>query len=121
MSHDWAEDDQHFHTSYGLNKNAWHQVKVVTEKNPISIQKDTSEHFFSKHYWGTSQIDSGSCTVYEIEHPEWSIYKTIDADISFDFGLVFGSEFAVLNSSKPESVQLFNGSPVKVYKRSILR
>lgn len=121
MSHDWGEDDQYLHTSYGLNKDQWHRVNIVTEKDPITILESTPEYFFSKHYWGTSQIDAKSCTIYEIEHPEWSIYKTVKSEISFDFGLVFGPEFEALSSQKPESVHLYDGSEVTVYKKSIIR
>lgn len=120
MMHQWEEDDQHFHTSYGLNKGKWHQFGVTSEKERQVILLDSPEYFFSKHYWGTSQINDRSSTIYEIEHPEWSTFKTVKTDISFDFGLVFGSEFHALSDTEPESVHLFDGSQVTVYKRSIL-
>jgi len=121
MLHHWQEKGSVLHTTYGLNKGNWHQCEVITDRNPQIIVPDTPEHFFSKHYWGTSQIDKRSCTVYEIEHPEWSTYKTIDTKISFDFEHVFGKEFDILNNIQPESVHLFDGSPVTVYKKTVLR
>jgi len=121
MQHRWKDDEQFLRTSYGLNKDKWHRFEVITERKPLRITENTDAFFFSKHYWGTSQIDSRSCTIYEIEHPDWSTYKTIDAAISFDFKHVFGEEFASLTTAQPESIYLFDGSPVTVYKKSILK
>lgn len=120
MLHSWEDRDHLLHTAYGLNKGNWHRFEVITERNPQEIVTETPEHFFSKHYWGTSQIDRKSCTVYEIEHPDWSTFKTLDTHISFDFGHVFGSEFSELTHTEPESVHLFDGSPVTVYKKTVL-
>lgn len=120
MLHHWEDKDGLLHTTYGLNKGDWHRFEVITVRNPQKIIVDTPEHFFSKHYWGTSQIDKRSCTVYEIEHPEWSTYTTVNTNISFDFGHVFGKEFDLLNNTQPESVHLFDGSPVTVFKKTVL-
>lgn len=121
MRHCWHEDDEFLHTSYGLNKDTWHQIEVITEKSSLPVETDSAEDFFSKQYWGTARIDHKSSTIYEIEHPEWRSYKTVESKIKFDFGSVFGSEFDSLSNQKPESVHLFDGSNVIVYKKSIVR
>ncbi|MDC0257422.1 DUF2071 domain-containing protein [Crocinitomicaceae bacterium] len=121
MNHSWSEDSEYLHTRYGIKKGDWHNINVVTNKQAEPIAPNTPEHLFSKHYWGTAQINNEKCTVYEVDRSEWNIYKTVDSDISFDFASVFGSDFHALTNLEPESVQLFDGSPVTVYKKSILR
>ena len=120
MRHTWKEDEKFLYTSYGLNKSHWHQFSIISEKDPIPIEFNSPAYFFSKHYWGTSQIDSKASTEYMIEHPEWFTYETVKADINFDFGLLFGDDFESLTNSKPDSVQMFDGSDVTIYRRSIL-
>ncbi|MCR9171300.1 MAG: DUF2071 domain-containing protein [bacterium] len=121
MNHSWSEDSLYLHTSYGIKKGGWHQISVVTEKKCKPIATNTPEHLFSKHYWGTAQVNDQKCTVYEVDRSDWKIYKTVDSEITFDFGTVFGADFHLLTNIEPESVQLFDGSPVTVYKKSILK
>jgi len=120
MRHKWVEDTDLLHTSYSLNKGTWHELSIVTDKKRMSIEPNTPEHLFSKHYWGTSQIDENKCTIYEVDRSEWKMYTTVESKVSFDFRMVFGNEFHELSSIEPESVHLFDGSPVKVFRKSIL-
>lgn len=120
MRHKWSENDEHLLTSYGLKKKRWHDFELQTEKTSEIVQADSSESFFSKQYWGTSQIDQKSCTIYEIEHPEWKTYQVKNWKINFDFQQVFGDDFKHLSDCIPESVHLFDGSEVTVYKKTIL-
>lgn len=121
MKHKWTQDDTLMRTAYSVKKDQWHHFEVVTERRPQKIQPDSAEHFFAKHYWGTAQIDASSCTAYMIEHPPWSTHNVIDFSVDVNFGTVFGPEFEMLSTQKPESVQLYDGSPVVVFKRTILR
>ena len=120
MNHNWKEDEQELFTSYGLKKGDWNKFEVLSGKKSQEVMLNSSEDFFSKQYWGTSRIDSNSCTVYEIEHPQWEVYPVLQHDISFDFNQVFGSEFSHLSDASPDSVHLFNGSGVVVYKKNVL-
>lgn len=121
MKHFWSEVDDKLKVSYALKKDSWHSFDVTSEKEPEKIKPDSYEDFFSKQFWGTSQIDSKSCTIYEIEHPEWHTHRVIDWNVSFDFGEVFGPEFKHLSGEKPHSVHLFDGSEVIVNKRAIIQ
>lgn len=120
MRHHWQDQESTMHTSYGLNKNGWNNLEVTSEKTSRLILPDSPEFFFTKHYWGTSQIDQRKCTVYDIEHPEWEAYNVQQALIDFDFGAVFGEEFKSLSNTTPESVHLIKGSEVTVNKKRIL-
>tara|TARA_B100000809_G_scaffold118758_1_gene117075 strand:- start:46028 stop:46750 length:723 start_codon:yes stop_codon:yes gene_type:complete len=117
MRHSWTEKENHLLTSYGLHKKNWHNFEIQSDKKSRKVASDSSEFFFSKHYWGTSQIDHRSSTVYEIEHPDWEAYDIVDSNVSFDFNTIFGSEFKHLTNTQPDSVHLFKGSEVIVNKK----
>jgi hypothetical protein len=117
MRHRWSENENHLLTSYGLHKNRWHNFEIQSDKKSMKVDSNSSEFFFSKQYWGTSQIDHKSCTVYEIEHPDWEVYNVRNWNVSFDFNMLFGSEFKHLTDSQPDSVHLFKGSEVIVNKK----
>ncbi len=121
MRHQWDEDDKHLITSYGLKKKGWHDIELKTTKKPELVLPHTDEYFFSKHLWGTSQMNPNSCTLYEVTHPEWKSYVVQDAHISFNFGRLFGQGFEELNHRQPESVHLFDGSEVVIYQKQILK
>ena len=120
LRHHWSENEEHLITSYGLKNNRWHEFELKTAKQSNVIHDSDSEAFFSKHFWGTAKVNDKSCTIYEIEHPEWKAFQVKDWKINFDFGALFGSDFRHLNGLEPESVQLFDGSEVTVQKKKLL-
>lgn len=120
MTHEWDLRDKHLVTNYGLKKDGWQGINIKSDKEAKTVLENSDEHFFSKHYWGASRINEYASTIYNIEHPEWKSHNVIDHDISFDFGKVFGNEFAHLSNEKPESVQLFDGSEVVVNRRVVV-
>jgi uncharacterized protein YqjF (DUF2071 family) len=121
MRHKWVEDDAQLSVSYALRKDSWQSFEVLASRKTERINPENSAHFFSKHYWGTSRIGNGASTIYKIDHPEWNMHPVYSWNIDVDFATVFGPEFQELSTSKPESVQLFDGSEVVVRKRDILR
>ena len=120
MNHQWLEENGEMITTYQLRKKNWHRFKIYSDKEAKSIENGSDADFFSKHYWGTSQINANRCTLYQIEHPEWKEFPVKNFEIDFDFAQVFGSEFSMLSQKDPTSVQLYDGSPVVVYKRMLI-
>lgn len=120
MRHRWQEQESTLHTTYGLHKNGWNDLKVTSEKTSQLILPNSPEFFFTKHFWGTSQINQHSCTVYDIEHPDWEAYNVKTAEVKVDFGALFGKEFEHLTNKKPDSVHLIKGSEVIVKRKTIL-
>lgn len=117
MRHSWSENENYLLTSYGLNKNGWNNFEIKSDKKSMKIDSNSSEFFFSKQYWGTSQIDHKSSTIYKIEHPDWEAYNVFNWNVSFDFKTIFGPEFKHLTDTQPDSVHLFKGSEVIVNKK----
>lgn len=120
LKHLWQDNGKDLLTAYGLKKNQWHNIEIRSSINTQSVEVNSDEHFFSKHFWGTSRVNSNSATVYKIEHPEWNTHKVLEYNISFDFEKVFGSDFKQLNLIEPDSVHLFDGSEVIVNRKSII-
>ena len=58
---------------------------------------------------------------YEVTHPRWQAYIVHDYKIDTDFGLIYGDDFAFLNSIEPNSVMLAEGSKITVENKKTLK
>jgi len=100
-------------------------VRVVGEKPTLRPDPSSLEHWLKEHQWGfTARKDRGGvgeggagAWVYEVIHPQWSVYPLVEAAVEFDFRAVFGPEWSLLSLSRPVSVMLAVGSEVAVFPR----
>lgn len=94
-------------------------IRAVGDKPPLRPESSTLEHWIKEHQWGftAKKGRTSGCWVYEVIHPMWSIYPLVEADVSFDFGAVYGRAWAPLAAARPISVLLAAGSEVAVYPR----
>ena len=112
------------------NKEIEYQWKVDKRWNSLSaessnvselIDKDSFEEFIFEHYFGYTKVNSTNTEEYHILHPSWKVNKVTAYKINCDFDKMYGSQFAFLNSTKPDSVFLAEGSWVEVdWKRNKL-
>jgi uncharacterized protein len=72
------------------------------------------EHFFKEHSWGYGRSRRGELLRYEVRHPVWSIHPVLAHQLDWDFGAVYGAEWADLGTLEPRSVILASGSPIRV-------
>ena len=56
----------------------------------------------------------GGLVTYEVRHPLWRTYPVRDLQLEWDWGAVYGPEWADLGELEPASVVLAEGSPVAV-------
>jgi uncharacterized protein len=113
MSHKWETIDNALSIEYCWKKHKWHSFKVVTERECHDMQSGSEEEFITEHFWGYTK--SGQKTAeYGVEHPRWQVYKMLDFKIDVDFGLTYGKQFEFINSEKPLSVFLAEGSEIRV-------
>jgi uncharacterized protein YqjF (DUF2071 family) len=92
-------------------------VKAANERKPMNA--DSTEAFIYEHYYGYTGSVEGPTVEYEIIHPSWNVQQVVSHDIQCDFAAMYGADFAFLNSQKPESVMLADGSAVQVlWKRN---
>jgi uncharacterized protein YqjF (DUF2071 family) len=92
-----------------------HRIAVTAGKPAFRPGEDSDEHFFKEHHWGFGTTRSGRGIRYEVSHPVWDVYPVRSWELDFDFGLVYGPEWAFLMDEKPSAAALAAGSPVAVY------
>ncbi len=78
---------------------------------------DSLEHFFKEHRWGFGVTRAGRGLRYEVAHPVWDVYPVREYRLDFDFGAVYGPEWAFLGQTTPCSTVLAAGSDIAVYPR----
>ena len=95
-----------------------HSIRATGTKPPVRPAADSLEHFFKEHEWGYGRSRRGTTLRYAVRHPPWSIYPLRACAVEFDWALLFGAEWAVMNGVPPDSAILADGSKVQVYPRS---
>lgn len=116
MSHLWDGSDERQKVEYRWKKKRWNSLQIETSSTPQSIATGSEEEFITEHYWGYARITHDRTTQYEVVHPRWDIYPTIDYTIDVDFTGTYGAEFSSLNLITPSSVFLAEGSEIAVKK-----
>jgi uncharacterized protein YqjF (DUF2071 family) len=90
----------------------------ATGTKPAFRPDDSSrEAFFKEHRWGFGRSRLGAATRFEVRHPVWDVYPVQDYHIDVDWAALYGPEWAVPETSAPDSVMLAAGSEVAVYPR----
>jgi len=75
---------------------------------------DSEEHFISEHFSGYVKDKNGSTNEFDIERPTWRMHKVRHYEVHCNFEKEYGQNFAILNSIKPSSVFLAEGSQIQV-------
>lgn len=115
MDYKWDENNGELHVVYSWKKDGkWQQFQVNTSNTAFPIQPGSEEEFITEHYWGYTARKSGYTSEYGVEHPTWEVYPVNDFSIDVDFGAVYGERFRFLNSLRPQSVLLAEGSEIIV-------
>ena len=74
----------------------------------------TMEDHFIAQEWGFGRTRRGEATVYRVVHPPWNVYRVESHEIRVDGAGLYGSPWAWLADTEPESVIVAEGSPVSV-------
>ena len=123
MKHSWTLENGEQIIDYKWKKDGlWYSMSVQTSMERSMMESGSEEEFIAEHYWGYAQVNSKKTNEYEVTHPKWEVYEVKDYKIDIDFKAVYGSDFEMLNNSKPTSVILAEGSKITVEnKKSILK
>lgn len=89
-------------------------LRVEADAEPTLPGEDSEEHFFKEHSWGYGTSRGGELVRYEVQHPHWRTHRVRSLDLSWDWGAVYGPEWADLADAEPASVVLAEGSPIAV-------
>jgi uncharacterized protein YqjF (DUF2071 family) len=123
MKHSWTLVNGEQTIGYKWKKDGlWYSLSVQSSMERSMIDPRSEEEFIAEHYWGYAQVNSKKTNEYEVTHPKWEVYEVNDYKVDVDFKAVYGSDFEMLNNSKPTSVILAEGSKITVEnKKSILK
>ncbi len=113
--HTWNVTNQKKEIEYQwLVKNKWNSLKVIANAANQSMQKNSIEEFIFEHYFGYTKVDANNSIEYKINHPSWKINAIKEQYINCDFEAFYGNDFKILNTTKPHSVMLAEGSDISV-------
>jgi uncharacterized protein YqjF (DUF2071 family) len=120
MRHSWQTLEDSIQVEYQWKKKTWNTFRIQADKKSHPIADGSEEEFITEHYWGYTRIAADKTSEYGVEHPRWDVYTTLDYSIDVDFGGVYGQPFAFLQSEKPLSVFLAEGSEIRVMEGGMI-
>jgi uncharacterized protein YqjF (DUF2071 family) len=101
-------------------KNNWNALSAEAAPGKQLLVQGSKEEYITEHFWGYSSVGEGVTGEYQVEHPRWDLYAVQQYTVQCDFESLYGKQFSDLNSQKPVSVFLAEGSEIAVYKKRIL-
>lgn len=116
MQHNWKIAETTQQVEYRWKKKRWNSFSIEASTTPESTVVGSEEEFIIEHYWGYARITDYSTSEYEVIHPRWDIYPTVNYGIDVDFEGTYGPRFAFMNKVQPASVLLAEGSEIAVGK-----
>lgn len=122
MSHKWVENEDSRVVEYNWTKSGKvNRFQVIASKENCEIISGSDTEFITEHYWGYAKVNTMKSNEYEVTHPKWNVYKVKDYKIDVDFAKVYGGKFDFLNSLKPNSVMLAEGSEIAVENKKVIK
>lgn len=91
-----------------------HTVSVIADPSTTTPAALSEAHFFKEHSWGFGISRWGRMLSYEVRHPVWATHRITDLALDWDWGVVYGDEWADLNDQQPDSKFLAVGSEIAV-------
>lgn len=122
MTHHYSEGDNKRVIEYKWKKSGIeNSFKIQASLEKYEIQPNSETEFITEHYWGYAKVNEEKSNEYEVTHPKWDVYKVEDYEINVDFGAVYDKDFEFLNSMKPHSVILAEGSEITVENKKVIK
>ena len=121
---------KHFYTSSATNiklgyswkhRGKWNRLEATTNLTSIPMLPGSEEEFIAEHYWGYAKYNSNTTFEYAVAHPRWQVHPVTDYLIDCDFNALYGRQFAMLATTKPQSVFMAAGSPISILGKKSLR
>ena len=78
-------------------------------------EENTPDHFFKEHDLGFGVRRNGKVLCYRVDHEVWKIREIKSVELDWDFGKVYGNEWAFLNEAEPRYQLFAEGSHVRVH------
>jgi uncharacterized protein YqjF (DUF2071 family) len=97
-----------------------HKIMTIASAEKTIPPVDSAAHFFKEHDLGFGVDKKGETLKYEVGHPVWETRELLEVQLDFDFGLVYGDEWAFLGDLKPTYPLFAEGSAIKVFQPTSL-
>ena len=121
MKHSWNVIDEVLKVSYEWKvKDTWNRMFIEATNKQQAIEENSEIEFISEHYWGYAKKNEKETNEYEVKHPKWQYYPITDYKVNVDFSTNYGVEFKLLNTVKPNSVMLLEGSNISVENKLVI-
>lgn len=92
----------------------WNTIEIETKKDLSKIEIDSEAEFITEHYFGYTKINEETTFEYEVQHPRWEQFEVLNHRIDVDFEKNYGTDFGFLQTQKPTSIFLAEGSKITV-------
>ncbi|MCC6864869.1 MAG: DUF2071 domain-containing protein [Ignavibacteria bacterium] len=93
----------------------FYEIKAEADNDPVIPEDNLVENFFKEQEWGFGKTKDGQTLIYRVQHPVWKIYPNAKVEHNFEFNLIYGKEWSLLNDKKPYNVTIARGSNVKLF------
>ena len=95
-------------------KKKWYSMKVIANAISHKMKLGSIESFIFEHYFGFTKLDGHQSIEYKVNHPSWEIHDIQNYHIDCNFSEFYGTNFEVLNLTKPHSIMLAEGSDISI-------
>lgn len=92
----------------------WHELEASVESAPTLPARGSEEEFITEHYWGYARQRDGSTVEYQVEHPQWRVWRATESRLDCDVSAVYGAVYQPFLSATPSSAFVADGSAVTV-------
>ena len=92
----------------------WHELGASVEGTPRLPATGSEEEFITEHYWGYARQRDGSTVEYQVEHPQWRVWRATEARFTCDVSAVYGAAYEPFLTATPTSAFVADGSAVIV-------
>lgn len=117
----WTEHDSGFELTHTLQQGGTtHTLTMKLGQQVSTPPTDSTAHFFKEHSWGFGQSRRNTLSRYEVWHPVWETRPVEAVQMDWDFGAVYGPEWADLNDATPYHTAFALGSAIRVYPKNPL-
>ncbi len=115
MKHEWLINEKSLKINYSWKFGGqWQSMGVNAQNVKQPIEVGSEAEFITEHYWGYTQLSETITSEYEVRHPTWNVFPIENFEINCSFEPLYGAAFKPLDSMKPTSVLLADGSAIQV-------
>jgi uncharacterized protein YqjF (DUF2071 family) len=113
--HDWKLTHELKKIEYQWQVNKyWNRIYVEAKTETNKIVVGSLEEFIYEHYYGYAKANKEETEEYKIYHPSWNVSSVLQSEINCDYKIMYGDAFSYLNTIKPQSVFIAEGSAVEI-------